>query len=266
MILYNVMNLTLKWSDEDLCTGKNGIIVLVDTLRASTVIPVSLYSGAKEIIVVKEEHVARSLKAEHPEFILAGERNGNKLEGFDCGNSPYYLKDHSKNKSVVLTTSNFCNVIEKVSNLGLPVLAASLVNAEEIAKYINSLDIQLIEIIATGTYYFNGRKCDKPFHSKEDLIAGLFICYELSKMEKITMEKINENIFIDHLDILNEPDTLINFLWETRYAKYLLDLDNKKGENINREDMEICFGTNNYPCVPFLDRTEDLLMFKNSSV
>lgn len=252
-----MINVTVNWSDVEFDVSENGIIILVDTLRASTVIPVSLHSGAKEIITVKDEQVARNLKLKNSDFILAGERNGKKLYGFDCGNSPYYLRDHSNNKSVVLTTGNFCKVIDGVADKGLPVLASSVVNAKETAKFISVMGFNNVYFIATGTYHMYGERFQRPRHTMEDYISALYIGYELSKMVKV-----NENILNEHKGVLTKPDQLIKFLRNTEYAQYLKKLDMEMRNNINEKDMEICFEVNKYPCVPILHKEDDLLIFR----
>jgi len=252
-----MINITVNWSDEEFNFSENGIIILVDTLRASTAIPVSLYSGAKEIITVRDEQVARNLKLKNSDFILAGERNGMKLDGFDCGNSPYYLRNHSNNKSVVLTTGNFCKISDRIVDKGLPVLASSIVNAKETAKFINKMDYRNVYFIATGTYHMYGKKFQRPRHTMEDYISALYIVYELNEIDKV-----DESILNKHLDILSKTDQLIKFLWKTEYAQYLIKLDKKMRHNINKKDMQICFEVNNYPCVPILHKEGELLTFR----
>ena len=251
-----MIQLTLKWTDEKLEVKKEGIIILVDTLRASSVIPVALYGGAKEIIAVKNEDSARKLKEKYPQSVLAGERSGVVLEGFDCGNSPFQLLKISKGKNVVLTTGNFCKVIDIVANKGLPVIAASVVNAKETANYIVKQGYKYVFLIATGTYHAHGVKYEKPLRTEEDSVAALYIAYELSKISKI-----NEGIFDRYTGTLGDKDKLIKFLWNTDYARYLLELDKKSGKDTNKKDMKVCFEINKYPCVPILKKKNSLFIF-----
>ena len=141
--------------------------------------------------------------------------------------------------------------------MDLPVLAASLVNAKETAKYLHKKGYGNIYLITTGTYQMAGKRYEKPLHSEEDYISALFIGYELSKIANV-----NEYIFEDYLDILNNPDRLVEYLWDTHYAKYLLALDKRAGNNNNEKDMKICFEINEYPCVPVLQKKKNLLVFK----
>jgi len=205
-----MVQLELKWTDEKLEVKKNGVIILVDTLRTSSVIPVALYAGAKEVIAVKNENGARKLKEEDSSSVLAGERNGVVLDGFDCGNSPFNMLKISKGKRVILTSGNFCDVIDMVANNDLPVIAASVVNAKETAKYILDQGYTYVYLIATGTYHMYGKKYEKPLRTKEDSIAALYIAYELSKVAEI-----NKDIFGKFGSIVENKEKLIKFLWNT---------------------------------------------------
>ena len=65
-----------------------GIAVVIDVLRAFSVEAYIMSGGAEKIFPVADVDEARKLKEENPDFLLVGERNGYKLEGFDFGNSP----------------------------------------------------------------------------------------------------------------------------------------------------------------------------------
>ena len=68
-----------------------GLTVIIDVFRAFSLEAYLFAQGAEKIIPVGDESLARRLKAENPEFILAGERNGKILPGFDTGNAPSEL-------------------------------------------------------------------------------------------------------------------------------------------------------------------------------
>lgn len=70
--------LSIKRSDEKFTIKdpKHAVIVLIDVLRASSFIAMALFSQAKEVMVIKEEKEARTLKKKNPDCILAGERSG----------------------------------------------------------------------------------------------------------------------------------------------------------------------------------------------
>ena len=83
------------------------VCVVIDVLRATSVICTALNMGAKSIIPVLEVTQAQALKLSDPEMILAGERNGFKVTGFDLGNSPLqFTADVVAVKDIILTTTN----------------------------------------------------------------------------------------------------------------------------------------------------------------
>ena len=72
-------------------------VVVIDAFRATSVIVEGLHNGAKSIIPVESVEEAMSIKAENPEVVLGGERDGILIEGFDLDNSPLnYLPEKIK--------------------------------------------------------------------------------------------------------------------------------------------------------------------------
>lgn len=234
------------WSDDDFTPAKGSVIVIIDALRATTTIPVALCSGAKRVIVVKEASVARELHKSIPNNIVAGERSGEPIEDFDCGNSPYKMRELAGGKDVILTTGNLCRVIDAAAAKGVPVIAGGMVNAKAAAEYVKRHSE--INIVATGTYHMHGRKYDMPIKTEEDLIAGLCIVYELSKIADV-----GKRVFGPYEGIIGDAERISRALWETRYSQYLLQLDKGRGSDTNKRDMEICFTRDTYPCVPLLE-------------
>ncbi|MBI1734795.1 MAG: 2-phosphosulfolactate phosphatase [Candidatus Rokubacteria bacterium] len=83
-----------------------GVTVLViDVLRASTTIITALANGADAIVPVADPGEARRRAAAG--VLVAGERRGEKLAGFDLGNSPVeFAVTPLAGRTVVFTTSN----------------------------------------------------------------------------------------------------------------------------------------------------------------
>jgi 2-phosphosulfolactate phosphatase len=83
--------------------------LVIDVLRASTSITTALAHGCRAIVPVASPDEARRRAADYPagEALVAGERQGEAIPGFDLGNSP---RDFSAarvgDKTVVFTTSN----------------------------------------------------------------------------------------------------------------------------------------------------------------
>ncbi|MEY3842651.1 MAG: hypothetical protein RIR80_222, partial [Bacteroidota bacterium] len=81
------------------------IVVVIDIFRASSSICYGIDNGAHAIIPVAT--VDECLSYAGQGYLLAAERNGEVVEGFDFGNSPYsYTAEKVKGQTVVLTTTN----------------------------------------------------------------------------------------------------------------------------------------------------------------
>ena len=107
-------------------------------------------NGAEKIIPVGDEALARRLKSENPDFILAGERNGKILPGFDTGNAPSELWRLDINgKTVVHTTSAGTQGIANAENAD-EILGASLVNAKATAEYIKASGAEEVSLVCMG--------------------------------------------------------------------------------------------------------------------
>jgi 2-phosphosulfolactate phosphatase len=85
------------------------VAVVVDVLRATTVMVHALAAGCEAVIPCLEIDEARAVAARLPagQAILAGERQGLPIAGFDLGNSPgSFTPEVCGGKTVVMTTTN----------------------------------------------------------------------------------------------------------------------------------------------------------------
>ncbi|MGE5587619.1 MAG: 2-phosphosulfolactate phosphatase [Clostridia bacterium] len=83
--------------------------VVIDVLRASTTIACAISNGCDEVIptISVEEAVEISRAYARGDYLLCGERRGEKIEGFDLGNSPLeYTEDRVARKKIIMTTTN----------------------------------------------------------------------------------------------------------------------------------------------------------------
>jgi len=129
---------------------KNTISIVIDVLRASNTIINALNNGAAKIIPINAINLAWEFKKKHPEYLLGGERNSEKIKDFDFGNSPLeYSKAKVLNKTIVFTTSNGSNALKRVEK-AKKVLVASFANSSAIAKKLDGSDSD-IAIVCAGT-------------------------------------------------------------------------------------------------------------------
>jgi 2-phosphosulfolactate phosphatase len=142
----------------------NRVVVVIDILRATSVMVQALSQGAREIIPVKTVEEAFQLAKTFPSntTLLGGERGSRKIEGFDLGNSPReYQSEKVRDKRLILTTTNGTKAFHAVSS-GKNVLVGSLLNLSAVAERCFELDRDLL-IYPSG---------DEGNFSLEDTVCG----------------------------------------------------------------------------------------------
>jgi len=127
-----------------------GLTVVIDVFRAFSVEAYLLSNGANAIIPVGDANIAYRLKAEHPEMILAGERHGKILPGFDVGNSPSEINTMDvAGKTVVHTTSAGTQGIANAIYAD-EILGGCLLNARATAAYIQRSGTTEVSLVCMG--------------------------------------------------------------------------------------------------------------------
>ena len=128
----------------------SGTAVIIDVFRAFTLEAYLFAGGAKEIYPIGEVNEAYRRKRENPDVILAGERHGKILEGFDLGNAPSdaILLD-VRGKTVVHTTSAGTQGVANARDAD-EILGASLVNARATAEYLRKMGREDISLVCMG--------------------------------------------------------------------------------------------------------------------
>ena len=121
------------------------VAIMVDALRASTTICIALDSFEKIIPVTNYKEAQRIASKENA--ILAGERNGAKIDGFHVGNSPVNIQDFNHD-TLVLTTTNGTRILNNISSKYL--LIGSFINAKAVAKKALELVTEEIEVVMAG--------------------------------------------------------------------------------------------------------------------
>lgn len=124
------------------------LVVVIDVLRATSVICTGLYHGAKAFIPVETVDEAQNIKSD--DKLLAGERKGFKIDGFDLGNSPLeYTADIVKDKTIILTTTNGTRAI-KNSTHPHELIIGSFLNLNTICEYIQQQERDVC-LVCAGT-------------------------------------------------------------------------------------------------------------------
>ena len=125
------------------------IAVVFDVLRATSTMITGLEHGVERFVPVETVEAARALKIQDPSLLLAGERGGLPLEGFDLGNSPAEFKEIRGN-SVVLTTTNGTVALHRVRR-AKRVYVGALLNLDSLAQVLDSEGATGVLIVCSGT-------------------------------------------------------------------------------------------------------------------
>jgi 2-phosphosulfolactate phosphatase len=109
--------------------------LVIDVLRASTSIVTALTNGCLGVVPVGDPAEARRRAAAAPGALLAGERRGEPLAGFDLGNSPLeFTRERVGGRLVFLTTSNGTGALLAVRSAAA-VAVAAFVNLGAVAAW-----------------------------------------------------------------------------------------------------------------------------------
>lgn len=127
-----------------------GLTVIIDVFRAFSVACYAYQNGVRRIYPVGDIEQAYRLKQENPDFILAGERNEKKPEGFDFGNSPsQLLTGRLDRKTMVHTTSSGTQGIANATRAD-EIITGSFVNAGAIIRYVEKQQPEKLSLVCMG--------------------------------------------------------------------------------------------------------------------
>jgi 2-phosphosulfolactate phosphatase len=88
-------------------------------------------------------------------FLVAAERDGEIIEGFDLGNSPFgYMSTKVKGKTIAITTTNGTQAIE-AAKVADTLIIGSFLNLSEVVKYLKSQKKDVLFLCAGWKNKFN---------------------------------------------------------------------------------------------------------------
>jgi len=131
---------------------ENKTVVVIDILRATSVIITAMHNGCIGVIpVLTVDAAADIVRNSKEEFMLGGERDALKIEGFHYSNSPLeYTRDTIEGKTLVMTTTNGTKAITGCVGAS-SLLIGAMLNAKALAKKIVKLNKDVV-IVNAGTY------------------------------------------------------------------------------------------------------------------
>lgn len=156
------VSVSLLPSEND-TTSMPDVAVVIDVLRATSVMATALAANATRIVACAEIEQAKKWKERFdPNALLCGERQCQPIDGFDQGNSPAeYTSEKVDGRTLVMTTTNGTRAIVSVQR-AKRVITASFLNLTAVVHAVRDADSVLL--LCAGT---DGKRTDEDI-----LLAG----------------------------------------------------------------------------------------------
>lgn len=214
----------------DLYDIGQSIVVVIDILRATTSITYGIENGAVAIIPVA--NVEDCLEFADQGYLLAAERNGEVVAGYDFGNSPFsYTKEKVGGKTVVLTTTNGTKALHLANKSAFQVVIGSFLNLDSLCDYLNAQDKNVLLLCAGWKDQFN---------LEDTLFAGAVV----SKLRKNFEYFDDSSVAAEDLYHLAKGD-LRAYLHKSSHSNRLAELKIE-------EDVVFCLQLNICKAIPVL--------------
>lgn len=206
------------------------IVVVIDIFRATSSICYGFENGALEIIPVASVDECKSYADKG--YLLAAERNGEVVEGFDFGNSPFsYTKEKVSGKKIVLTTTNGTHAINEAKGAD-KIVVGSFLNLESLSNWLR-LQSQDVLLLCSGW--------KMKFNLEDTLFAGALVKNIKSDFSKLCDAAVaSEDLYEKAQGNLRE------YLYKSSHSQRLKEL------NIE-EDIRFCLNHNICKVIPILD-------------
>jgi len=190
------------------------VVVVIDVLRATSVMVHAMSQGAKEIIPVKTVEEAFRMAKTFPRntTLLGGEKDTRRIEGFDLGNSPReYTEEKVRGKRLIMTTTNGTQAFHSVSSAA-EILVGSFFN-------IGAIAYACIEIGNDLLIYPSG---DEGWFSLEDTVCGGMLIDRIIKKVKrpVTLTDTSHSA---HILFQRFEPNLVEAFYLSRHGRELVD-------------------------------------------
>jgi 2-phosphosulfolactate phosphatase len=119
-----------------------GIVVVIDVLRAFSCSALMFHFGVKDLALVRTPAEALGFRDRDPDYLVAGEVKGVKVDGFDLGNSPADIVSKGelffRNRRVAVRSSAGTQGVLAAAAQADEVILGSYMTASAIAQYISA--------------------------------------------------------------------------------------------------------------------------------
>ncbi len=211
----------------------DAIVVVIDVFRATSAIVTAFYNGVAKMIPVSS--VEEALEYQKNGFMAAAERNGEMIEGFELGNSPFgYMNSKVKGKTIAISTTNGTQAIE-VSRKASKIVVGSFLNIDVLCEYLMEQNKDVILLCAGWKNKFN----------IEDTVFAGAVVNKLTNGTTSIEITCDSAIAANHLYSIAKDD-LFAFLGNSSHRNRLAKLDLER-------DIKYCLTPNLCPVIPIME-------------
>jgi 2-phosphosulfolactate phosphatase len=131
------------------------IVVIIDIFRATSSICYGIENGAEAIIPVSQVEECSAYREKGLDYLLAAERDGKVVDGFDFGNSPFsYTTEKVAGKTIVLTTTNGTHALH-LSRSAKKIVIGSFLNLTALSAWLKTQHENILLVCAGWKNNFN---------------------------------------------------------------------------------------------------------------
>lgn len=221
---------------------KGRMVVVIDVLRACSTIVTALANGARSVVPVADMAQAGKIASnlDQRSYLLGGERDGQKIEGYHFGNSPLeYDEAAVKDRTVILNTTNGTTALSQ-SRQAEHLVVGCLLNASVVIDFVRSMGLPTTLVCAGWRNRVS---------LEDTLCAGLFL-YEL--WEGREPDTVSDTAHIAYTQYANDRGDLHQALNRSHHARWL----SRQGY---ADDVAYSFQLDAVPVLPYYDDSRLIL-------
>ncbi len=209
----------------------NSIVVVIDILRATSSICIAFEYGVKSIVPVSGIEESKAYRDKG--YLIGAERNGEMLDGFDLGNSPFsYMVPEVNGRNIALSTTNGTQAVNAAKG-ARRIAAGSFLNLDALCNWLRGQEENVLLLCAGWKNSFN---------LEDTLFAGAVVEQLQSDFEFTPMR--DAALAAAHLYSLAKDD-VDGFLEQSSHRKRLAKLKIE-------EDIAFCLQLNKTSAVPVM--------------
>jgi 2-phosphosulfolactate phosphatase len=202
--------------------------IAIDVLRATSTMAAAFNAGAAAIHVFSDLDLLRTASQSVPaaKRLLAGEREGATVEGFDLGNSPLdHTAERSAGRHLFMSTTNGTRCLDRLQKAPL-VITAALTTRQAVVDFILKRQLETVWLVGSG---WQGA------YSLEDTVCAGAIVHQLAVQQSLDLKDVagNDSAIAAVSLFLQWQDAMLDLMHCASHGQRLLKLHQE-------DDLKYC--------------------------